>query len=68
MDEMTMTFLGDVNCDFIVNMLDLSIIAEAFGSEPEDPEWNEISDTAEPYGEINIIDVSIAAWEFGKTV
>ncbi len=68
MDEMTMTFLGDVNCDFIVNMLDLSIIAEAFGSEPEDPEWNEISDTAEPYGEINIIDVCIAAWEFGKTL
>ena len=68
MDEMTMTFLGDVNCDFIVNMLDLSIIAEAFGSEPEDPEWNEIADTAEPYGEINIIDVCIAAWEFGKTL
>lgn len=68
MDEMTMTFLGDVNCDFIVNMLDLSIIAEAFGSEPEDSEWNEISDTAEPYGEINIIDVCIAAWEFGKTL
>jgi len=68
MDEMTMTFLGDMNCDFIVNMLDLFIIAKAFESEPGDSNWNEIADIAEPYGKINIIDVFIAATEFGKTL
>ena len=68
MDEMTMTFLGDVNCDFIVNMLDISVIAKAFESEPADSNWNEIADITEPYGKINIIDVSIAATEFGKTL
>ena len=68
MDEMTMTSLGDVNCDFIVNILDLSIIAKAFGSKLGDPNWNQIADTAEPYNEINIIDILIAAIEFGKTL
>jgi len=68
MDEVTMTFLGDVNCDFIVNILDISIIAETFESEPRDPNWNEIADITEPYGKINIIDVSVAAKEFGKTL
>jgi hypothetical protein len=68
MDEVTMTFLGDVNCDFIVNILDISIIAETFELEPRDPNWNEIADITEPYGKINIIDVSVAAKEFGKTL
>jgi transglutaminase-like putative cysteine protease len=68
MDEMTMTFLGDVNCDFIVNTSDLYIIAKAFGSKLGDPDWNQIADTAEPCGEINIIDLFIAAREFGKTL
>jgi len=65
---MTMTSLGDVNCDFIVNILDLSIIAKAFGSKLGDPNWNQIADTAEPYNEIDIIDIFIAAIEFGKAL
>ena len=68
MDEMTMTFLGDMNCDFIVNMSDLFIIAEAFGSKLGGSNWNQITDTAEPYGKIDIIDIFVVAREFGKTL
>jgi len=34
----------DINEDGIVNILDMQIVAEAFGSEPGDPNWNEDAD------------------------
>ena len=67
-DEMIMTFLGDLNCDFVVNILDIAIVAELFGSKAGEPAWNDMADVAEPYGLINIIDVAKVATEFGKTV
>lgn len=68
MDEMTMTFLGDLNCDFIVNILDVAIVARAFGSKQGDPNWNAMADTAELYDVIDIGDVSIVVRDFGETI
>ena len=66
MDEMTMTLLGDLNCDFIVNTPDISIIAKSFGSELGDEDWNEL---AEINGDriVDIYDVATVATDFGKT-
>jgi len=58
---------GDLNGDGIVNIVDVSIVAKAFGSRPGDPAWNETADMDEN-GVINIIDVAKVAKEFGKTL
>jgi hypothetical protein len=58
---------GDVNADGIVNIIDISIAARAFGTRLGDPKWNANADVNED-GMINIIDVSAIAREYGKTV
>jgi len=58
---------ADLNYDGIVNVLDFSIVAVAFGCTPEDLDWNEMADLNNDLI-INILDISIAATEFGKTV
>jgi hypothetical protein len=50
-----------------VNILDIAIVAMAFGSTPEDPNWNTIADLNNDQV-INILDISAVAFEFGKTV
>jgi len=57
----------DLNYDGIVNIVDISIVAVAFGSTPEDLGWNIIADLNNDEI-INILDVSMVAMEFGKTV
>ena len=59
---------ADLNGDEIVNIVDIAIIARAFGTRSGDPDWNEIADVSEPYGEINILDIARVAKEYGKTV
>jgi len=56
----------DLNNDGVVNIIDISIVAKAFGSKPEDPNWNAIADI-DKNGIINILDVSKVAKDFGKT-
>jgi hypothetical protein len=51
-----------------VDILDIAIVAKAYGTEPEDLLWSPIADVAEPYGEINILDIATVAIDFGKTV
>lgn len=38
------TILGDLNGDFKVNLTDLNILAQAYGSNPSSPNWNPIAD------------------------
>jgi parallel beta-helix repeat protein len=56
---------GDVNHDARVNIVDISIIARAFGTQSEDTNWNPHADL-DGNGKINIIDISKAAKEFGN--
>lgn len=60
------TILGDVNGDGKVNIVDISIVAKAFGSKLGDPRWDPNADL-DNNGLINIIDISKLAKEFGKT-
>jgi hypothetical protein len=58
-----------VNCDGDVNIIDLALVARAFGSgygPPTDPRWNFRADTNNDRA-VNIIDITIAAKQFGKT-
>jgi parallel beta-helix repeat protein len=57
--------LGDINHDAKVSILDISIIARAFGTKPEDTRWNPHADIDEN-NEINIVDISKAAKNYGK--
>ena len=57
---------SDLNRDRTVNVLDLTIVATAFGSISGEPEYNAVADLDKNRA-INIIDVSIVAKDFGKT-
>jgi len=58
----------DINRDGKVDIRDIAIVAMAFGSNPGDPNWNATADVAEPYGEIDILDIAKVARDYGKTV
>lgn len=61
------TFLPtDLNQDGTVNILDISIVARAFGSKPGDPTWNAIADI-DKNNWVNIVDISLVAKDYGKT-
>ena len=58
--------LGDLNGDNVVNIVDMTIAAKAFGSTPSDRNWNAIADINMDK-KVNIIDISIIARDYGKT-
>lgn len=58
--------LGDLNADNTVNIIDLTIVAVAFGSKPGDSKWNQIADMNNDE-KINIIDITMVALEYGQT-
>lgn len=56
----------DLNKDGKVNILDITIVAKAFGTKTGEPHWNDAADL-DKNGIINIIDLTIVARDFGKT-
>lgn len=62
--KVKITHIADLNLDGKVNILDISIVAKAFGTKPGDPRWNQIADVTRD-GKVNIIDVSVVAKNFG---
>jgi hypothetical protein len=56
---------SDINKDGKVNMVDVTIVAKAFGTVSGDSRWDETADL-DNNGTINIVDVSIVAKDFGK--
>lgn len=61
------TLLADVNDDALVDIVDIVIIALAFGSQPGDDNWDPRADIAEAYGLIDIVDIVKCAIDFGKS-
>jgi parallel beta-helix repeat protein len=57
--------IGDLNGDDQVNMMDISVVAKAFGSMPRHPRWNPIADIDKD-GYVDMRDVSVVAKNFGK--
>jgi len=57
--------LGDVNIDYKVNILDISIAAKAFGSYPGHPKWDRRADVNID-NEVNILDIDIISSNYGE--
>jgi hypothetical protein len=55
---------GDINADGIVGLADLVLLAQAYGSTPGDPNWNENADIAEPWGRISLADLVTLAFYY----
>jgi hypothetical protein len=60
------SFNTDLNKDGIINILDIAIVAKAFGTKPGDLNWNPVADLNKD-NVINIIDVATVARDYGKT-
>jgi hypothetical protein len=58
--------IGDINKDGTVNMKDLAIIAAAYNSTPQDPQWNPQADLNQD-GIINMRDIAILVIDYGQT-
>lgn len=57
--------LYDINQDGKIDILDLGIMAKAFGSYPGHPRWNANADVNND-GYVNLTDITIVASHFGK--
>ena len=56
---------GDLNEDNIVNMQDVIVVLDAFGSYPSHPRWNPIADTNSD-GRVDMEDIIIVLTNFGQ--
>ena len=56
----------DLNQDGKINILDISIVARAFGTKPRDELWNGVADL-DKSGAIDIIDIAIVVRDYGET-
>jgi len=71
----TVIILGDLNGDGKVDLADLVLLADAYGShcanyhyqgEPASPNWNPNADIAPPYGIISLTDLVTMAMHYGQ--
>jgi len=56
---------SDLDANGEINIIDVSIVARAYGSTPQEPNWNESADINKD-GVINILDIALVAKDFGK--
>jgi hypothetical protein len=57
--------LGDTNGDLKVNLQDLQLLDQAYGSKPGDPNWNPNADI-DGNGSVDLIDLTILANHYGQ--
>jgi len=57
---------GDINSDGIVNINDIVLMSQAYGSKKGEPKWNPDADIAPPWNSIDIFDLVTCASYYGK--
>jgi hypothetical protein len=60
------TIPGDIDGDFRVQLVDLVILAKAYGSKPDEPKWNPDADI-DNSGVVGLADLVILAKNYGKS-
>jgi len=65
--EGTPSLLGDVNYDGIVDMKDIYIVIQAFGSYPGHPKWNLVANINKD-NRVDMKDIYLVITNFGKTL
>lgn len=63
--NITVRLMGDLNDDCVVNIIDLNIVARAYGTRPGDEKWDPVADLN---GDdvINMIDMNKVARQYGE--
>jgi hypothetical protein len=61
----TVSILGDINGDFKVNLQDLVLLAQAYGSKPDGANWNPNADI-DANGIVSLSDLGILAEHYGQ--
>jgi parallel beta-helix repeat protein len=64
--NLSTTLVGDLNGDGKVSLEDLTLLASAYNSKPEDPNWNPLADIAPPYSIISLTDLVTMAMHYGQ--
>lgn len=64
--KILLTIIGDINGDRSVDMLDISIVIDAFMTSPGDAKWNPLADMNKD-GLIDMLDISVETDSFLKT-
>ena len=57
---------ADINKDLSVDIFDVVIICDAYGSTPSDSNWNCHCDIVEPFGLVDLFDVVLMADSYGE--
>jgi penicillin amidase len=58
--------ITDIDGNGKVNIIDIAIVAKAFGSKPGDSNWNPVADLNND-NLVNILDITLVAKDYGKT-
>jgi len=58
---------GDVNCDGIVDICDITQAAASYNFKEGEPNWNPNANYAPPYDRIEICDIVTIAYHYGET-
>jgi parallel beta-helix repeat protein len=64
-DQLTITILGDIDGNFKVQLQDLVLLAQAYGSKPPDSNWNLYADI-EGNGTVGLSDLVALAQHYGQ--
>lgn len=57
--------IADINDDLVVDIYDVVLGVNAYGSIPGDPHWNPDCDIAEPFGKVDLMDIVMIAMNYG---